>query len=76
MCVSVFFGQIYIYIYIYMRVCVCECVCLCVCECICVIYIYIYLWWNDKIGVLEKTTQQVYFKTFIEKVNSGNLIIW
>ena len=31
--------------------------------------------WNDKIGVLKKTTLQLYFKTFIENVNSGNLIM-
>ena len=31
--------------------------------------------WNDKIVVLKKTTLQVYFKTFIEKINSGNLIM-
>ena len=31
--------------------------------------------WNDKIVVLMKTTQQLYFKTFIEKINSGNLIM-
>ena len=31
--------------------------------------------WNDKIVVLKKTTQQLYFKTFIEKINSGNLIM-
>ena len=30
---------------------------------------------NDKIDVLKKTTQQLYFKTFIEKINSGNLIM-
>ena len=28
-----------------------------------------------KIVVLKKTTQQLYFKTFIEKINSGNLIM-
>ena len=32
-------------------------------------------WWNDKIVVLKKTTLQLYFKTFIEKINSGNLIL-
>ena len=32
--------------------------------------------WYDKIVVLKKTTQQLYFKTFIEKINSGNLIMW
>ena len=31
--------------------------------------------WNDKIVVLKKTTLQIYFKTFIEKINSGNLIM-
>ena len=31
--------------------------------------------WNDKIAVLKKTTLQLYFKTFIEKINSGNLIM-
>ena len=31
--------------------------------------------WNDKIVVRKKTTLQLYFKTFIEKINSGNLII-
>ena len=31
--------------------------------------------WNDKIVVLKKTTLQLYFKTFIEKINSGNLIM-
>ena len=31
--------------------------------------------WNDKIVVLKKTTQELYFKTFIEKINSGNLIM-
>ena len=31
--------------------------------------------WNDKILVLKKTTLQLYFKTFIEKINSGNLIM-
>ena len=30
---------------------------------------------NDKIVVLKKTTLQLYFKTFIEKINSGNLIM-
>ena len=34
-----------------------------------------YTGWNDKIVVLKKTTIQVYFKTFIEKINSGNLIM-
>ena len=31
--------------------------------------------WNNKIVVLKKTTLQHYFKTFIEKINSGNLIM-
>ncbi len=31
--------------------------------------------WNDKIVVLKRTTLQLYFKTFIEKINSGNLIM-
>ena len=31
--------------------------------------------WNDKIVALNKTTLQLYFKTFIEKYNSGNLIV-
>ena len=30
---------------------------------------------NDKIVVLKKTTLQLYSKTFIEKINSDNLII-
>ena len=30
---------------------------------------------NDKIVVLKKTTLEFYFKTFIEKINSGNLIM-
>ena len=30
---------------------------------------------NDKIVVLKKTTLQLYFKTFIEKINTGNLIM-
>ena len=34
-----------------------------------------YTGWNDKIVVLRKTTLQLYFKTFIEKINSGNLIM-
>ena len=29
--------------------------------------------WNDKIVVLKKTTLQIYFKTFIEKINSADL---
>ena len=40
------------------------------------IYIYIYIGWNNKILVLNKTALQLYFKTFIEKINSGNLIMW
>ena len=40
------------------------------CVCVCV-----YTRWNDKIVVLKKTTLQLYFKTFIEKINSGNLIV-
>ena len=35
----------------------------------------IYTGWNDKIVILKKTTQQLHFKTFIEKINSGNLIM-
>ena len=31
--------------------------------------------WNDKIVVLKKATLQLYFKTFIEKINSGNLVM-
>ena len=31
--------------------------------------------WNDKIVVLKKITLQLYFKTFIEKINSGNFIM-
>ena len=31
--------------------------------------------WNDKIVVLKKTTLNFYFKTIIEKINSGNLIM-
>ena len=31
--------------------------------------------WNNKIVILKKTTLQLYFKTFIEKINSGNLIM-
>ena len=31
--------------------------------------------WNDKIIVLKETTQQLYFKAFIEKIYSGNLIM-
>ena len=34
-----------------------------------------YTGWNDKIVVLKKTTLQIYFKTFIEKINSANLIM-
>ena len=32
---------------------------------------FVYTGWNDKIVVLKKTTLQVYFKTIIEKINSG-----
>ena len=38
-------------------------------------YISINTGWNDKIVILKKTTLQLYFKTFIEKINSGNLIM-
>ena len=31
--------------------------------------------WNDKTVVLKKTTLHIYFKTFIGKINSGNLIM-
>ena len=31
--------------------------------------------WNDEIVFLKKITLQLYFKTFIEKNNSGNLIM-
>ena len=31
--------------------------------------------WNDKIVVRKKTTLQLYFKTFIEKINSDNMIM-
>ena len=37
--------------------------------------LWIYTGWNDKIVVLKKTTLHLYFKTFIEKINSGNLIM-
>ena len=37
--------------------------------------LFLYTGWNDKIVVLKKTTLQLYFKTFIENVNSGNLIM-
>ena len=33
-----------------------------------------YTGWNDKIVVLKKTLQ-LYFKTFIKKINSANLIM-
>ena len=39
------------------------------------IQVQIYTGWNDRIVVLKKTTLQLYFKTFIEKINSGNLIM-
>ena len=35
----------------------------------------LYTGWNDKIVVQKKTILQLYFKTFIEKINSGNLIM-
>ena len=35
----------------------------------------LYTGWNDKIVVLKKTTPQLYFKTFIEKISSGDLIM-
>ena len=31
--------------------------------------------WNAKIVVLKKTTLQLYFKNFIEKINSANFIM-
>ena len=31
--------------------------------------------WNAEIIVQKKTTLQLYFKTFIEKINSANLIM-
>ena len=31
--------------------------------------------WNEKIVVLKKTTLQLYFKTFIGKINSAKLIM-
>ena len=34
-----------------------------------------YTGWNDKIVVLKKTTLQLYFKTFTEKINSANFIM-
>ena len=37
---------------------------------------YIYTGWNDNIFVLKKTTLQLYLKTFIEKINSANLIMY
>ena len=36
---------------------------------------HVFTGWNDKIVVLKKTTLQLYFKTFIEKINSANLIM-
>ena len=39
------------------------------------LYIYIYIGWNAEIVVLKKTALQLYLKTFIEKINSGNLIM-
>ena len=38
--------------------------------------LFLYTGWNDKIVILKKTTLQLYFKTFIEKINSGNLIMF
>ena len=38
-------------------------------------HLFLYTEWNDKIVVLKNTTLQLYFKTFIEKINSGNLIM-
>ena len=35
----------------------------------------IFTGWNDKIVVIKKTTLQLYFKTSIKKINSGNLIM-
>ena len=35
----------------------------------------IYTGWNDKIVVPKKTTLQLNYKTFIEKINSANLIM-
>ena len=37
--------------------------------------LYLDTGWNDKIVVLKKTTLQLYFKTFIEKINSGDSIM-
>ena len=37
--------------------------------------VYTYTGWNDRIVVLKKTTLQLYFKTFIEKIYSANLIM-
>ena len=39
------------------------------------LHIEYYTGWNDKMVVLKKTTLQLYFKTFFEKINSGNLIM-
>ena len=36
---------------------------------------FLYTGWNDKIVFLKKTTLQIYLKTFIEKINSANLIM-
>ena len=58
----------HIYIYIHIHVCVRVCVCKHT-------HTHKYIVWNDKIVVLKKTTLQLYFKTFIEKINSGNLIM-
>ena len=38
-------------------------------------YFFVHTGWNDKIVVLKKTTLQLYFKTFVEKINSGNLMM-
>ena len=35
-----------------------------------------YTGWNYKIVVQKKTTLQIYFKTFIEKINSANLLMY
>ena len=43
----------------------------------CLEFIYMYIYRvDDKIVDLKKTTLQLYFKTFIEKINSGNLIMY
>ena len=58
----------------YLQVCVSLCVCMDICMYICM-YVCIYTGWNDKIVVLKKTTLQLYITTFIEKINSSNLIL-